>query len=90
MISEVQTTMDIKKTKETAPSTLKLKKAQEFVADVKSEIHKITWTNQEELIFYTKIVVFSTLSFGLGIYALDLTIQAVLNGLSYFMGLISG
>lgn len=89
MSSEVQT-MDIKKTKETTKQSLELKKAQEFIAGVKSEIHKITWTDREELIFYTKIVVFSTLSFGLGIYALDLTIQGVLSALSYFMGLISG
>lgn len=82
-------TMDIKKPQQTTEQTVSLKGVKKFAEDIKGEIHRITWTSRSELIFYTKVVVLSTLIFGLSIYALDLTIQSVLNTLSYIVHLIS-
>jgi preprotein translocase subunit SecE len=61
-----------------------------FFSDIKEEFGKITWTSKEELISYTKIVVGTTFVFGLMVYIIDLTIQTVLNGLSYFARMIGG
>lgn len=63
---------------------------QDFVGDIKSEFSKITWTSPEELRMYTKIVVIAVLAFGLGIYVVDLLIQAFLSGLGSLMHLIAG
>lgn len=82
--------MEIKKPQPTTERAVSAKRAQTFVADVKSEIFKITWTSREELIAYTKIVVLATLLFGLTIYALDLMIQGTLSGLSLLMRLMGG
>ncbi len=83
--------MEIKKPQQTTTErAVSAKRAQTFVADVKSEIFKITWTSREELIAYTKIVVLATLLFGLAIYALDLMIQGALSGLSVVMRLMGG
>lgn len=83
--------MEIKKPQQTTGErALSSKRVQDFVLDVKSEIHKITWTNRDELIFYTKLVVGTTFVFGMAIYALDLAIQATLGGLNFLLHLISG
>lgn len=89
MSAEVKS-IDIKKAKEVADQAFSLQHIQGLVTEVKNEIHKITWTDREELIFYTKIVVFSTLFFGLSIYGLDLAIQTILHGLSLFIQLVGG
>lgn len=57
--------------------------ARAFVAEVKSEIGRVTWTSKEELLSYTKIVVLATLFFGMAIYFTDLFIQTVLNFLNF-------
>lgn len=67
-----------------------LKKVRNFIDDVKSEIFKINWTNRDELIVYTKIVVMTTFLFGMSIYLLDLLIQGSLSGLSFMLRWISG
>ncbi|MBA2367997.1 MAG: preprotein translocase subunit SecE [Candidatus Protochlamydia sp.] len=83
--------MEIKKPQISAKeSTFSLKKVRNFVDDVKSEIFKINWTNREELIVYTKIVVMTTFLFGMSIYLLDLLIQGSLSGLSFMLRWISG
>ena len=83
--------MEVKKPQQTTTEqVLSSKKVQDFVADVKSEIHKITWTSRDELIFYTKLVVGATFSFGMAIYALDLVIQGVLGTLNFLLHLIGG
>lgn len=69
---------------------LSTKKVEGFVADIKSEIHKITWTNRDELRTYTKIVVCATFLFGMSIYFLDLIIQGFLGGLSLILRWIGG
>jgi preprotein translocase subunit SecE len=89
-VSAEVTTMEIKKSQQTIEQAMLFKRSEQFVGDVKAEIRKITWTNRDELFFYTKIVVLSTLLFGLSIYGLDLLIQGTLSTLSFLMHLISG
>lgn len=73
--------------KETA---VKRKRLREFIADIKSEVQKITWTNPEELKAYTKIVVGATLICGIGLYGMDLTIQALLYLLESALRVVTG
>lgn len=83
--------MEIKKPQQLGnEEVISSKKLQNFIADVKSEIQKITWTNREELIFYTKLVVGATFVCGMAIYLLDLVIQGILSSLNFFLHLISG
>lgn len=83
--------MEIKKPQQTATEqAISTRKVADFIADVKAEIQKITWTNREELIFYTKLVVGATFVFGMAIYVLDLVIQGTLGSLNFLMHLISG
>ena len=85
--------MEIKKTPQTTIATEQeatSKRARDFIADIKSEIHKITWTSRDELIAYTKIVVLMTLVSGMSIYILDLMIQGTLGALSLILRLIGG
>lgn len=83
--------MEIKKSHQFASEkNFSAKKVQTFIADVKGEVKKITWTTRDELILYTKLVVGATFVFGMSIYGLDLLIQGVLGSLNYFLQLISG
>ncbi len=83
--------MEMKKPQSSSiESALTAKKARHFVADIKSEIQKISWTSREELIVYTKIVVLATFLFGMSIYFLDLLIQGTLSGLGLLLRLSSG
>jgi preprotein translocase subunit SecE len=58
----------------------------EFLGDVKGEFRKITWTSQDELKAYTKIVVGATFAFGMVIYGTDLLIQTALASLDWMLG----
>lgn len=84
--------MEVKKPQQATATerSFSLKKVQDFIADVKSEIQKITWTSREELVAYTKIVVGATFVFGMSIYLLDLMIQGTLGSLNFLLQLISG
>lgn len=84
--------MEIKKTPQTIATEQESasKRVRDFVADIKSEIHKVTWTSREELIVYSKIVVLMTLVFGMSIYILDLMIQGTLGALSLILRFIGG
>lgn len=62
----------------------------DFIADVKQELSKISWTTPEELKTYTKIVIAVTLCFGIGVYIVDLMIQMVLGTLESAIRLIGG
>lgn len=62
----------------------------DFVGEVKAELSRITWTSADELRVYVKVVVGSTLAFGIGIYLVDLTIQGVLRGLSVIVRAVIG
>lgn len=84
--------MDIKKAQsaDSDESGVTKRKVQDFITEVKTEVHKIHWTSRDELLAYAKIVIITTLFFGFAIYFTDLTIQAVLNTLSYLVRLIAG
>lgn len=84
--------MELKKNQQTIEieQALSTKKVEGFIADIKSEVHKVTWTSRDELSTYTKIVVCATLLFGISIYLLDLMIQGFLSGLSVLLHLIGG
>lgn len=49
-----------------------------WVGALKEELKKVNWTTKAELILCTKIVLWSTLLFGLGIYLVDLVIKGSL------------
>lgn len=76
--------------KAAAESAVSKVRVRDFVEEVKAEVHRITWTSREELQVYTKIVVATTLVFGLGIYCVDLIIQGTLSGLGFFVHLLGG
>lgn len=81
--------MDIKKSSNSSKTSfLSAKRIENFIADMKGEIYKVHWTSQEELLFYAKIVAFSTLFFGMSIYFLDVLIQTTLSALSSILNLI--
>ncbi len=61
-----------------------------FIRGIKEELSKITWTTKIELIFFTKLVVITTFTFGLGIYLFDLVIKGVLEGLTLLLHRIFG
>ena len=61
-----------------------------YIAELKEELKKVTWTTKDELILFTKIVIGSTFSLGLGIYGVDLLIKGVLNGFGALIHLIFG
>ena len=90
--------IEVKKTKELAKpaggtvkeTTVKTGQWQDALGNIKDEFRKISWTNPDELITYTKIVVIGTFCFGMGIYLMDLMIQGVLSGLGAIMRLIGG
>lgn len=52
-----------------------------FIAGVKEELKKVTWTEKKELQHCTKIVLGATLFFGLSVYVVDLMIRGVLDSL---------
>jgi preprotein translocase subunit SecE len=90
-------TMETKKTQLAVPanantndSSISSRQWQGFLGDVKSEFKKITWTNPEELVSYTKIVVAVTFLLGMGIYLMDLAIQLCLASLGFVLRLIGG
>ncbi|HRD56080.1 MAG TPA: preprotein translocase subunit SecE [Parachlamydiaceae bacterium] len=70
--------------------TVKSHKLWDFIADVKQELSKITWTTPEELRAYTKIVIAATFCFGIGVYIIDLMIQMVLGTLESAIRFIGG
>ena len=74
----------------TQDSALSAQGVGEFVGGIKDELSKVTWTSRDEMQLYIKVVVASTLVFGLGIYFVDLVIQGVLTGLGAIVRLIGG
>ncbi|MBX9924091.1 MAG: preprotein translocase subunit SecE [Rhabdochlamydiaceae bacterium] len=49
-----------------------------YIQELKEELKKVSWTSQEELRFATKMVVMTTLFFGIGIYLVDFLIKGSL------------
>jgi len=66
------------------------KKKRSYIQELKDELKKVTWTSREELIICTKIVVGSTLVFGIGIYIADLAMQGLLNWINLFVHKVFG
>jgi preprotein translocase subunit SecE len=71
-------------------SAFSLHKLAAYIADMKSEFYKITWTSWAELQVYTWLVVGATFVLGLGVYAIDVIIQKVLAALSGVIQAIFG
>ena len=59
----------------------KKKKLFSFIAGVRDELKKISWTSKKELISSVKIVLSSMLLFGISIYLVDLVIKGLLDGI---------
>lgn len=70
--------MEVKQPKPNSPLEGKKTPSFSFVKDLKEELKKVSWTSKAELIFCTKVVVWSTIIFGLGIYFIDLLIKGSL------------
>lgn len=73
-----------------AETAVEGKKIFTFIGDTKDEFKKITWTNREELITYTKMVIGATFICGMSIFFIDYLIQSTLNTLGYLVRLIGG
>jgi preprotein translocase subunit SecE len=70
-----QSVLQTPKEKEATVSRKKLQLA-DFIGEIKAELRRINWTSPDELKTYTKIVVGATFFCGMGIYFMDLLIQA--------------
>ena len=90
MGSEQVQRMDVKKSRSATSSKIEGRKIVAFVGDVKQELKKVEWTNKDELKSYTKIVLVSTLVFGMFIYFVDLIIQGFLGGINLIVKFITG
>ncbi len=66
---------------------VKKKKVRSFIADFKDEIGKVSWTARPELMKLTKVVVFSTLFFGIAVYLADLFIRNGILGVNQLIGM---
>ena len=88
---QVNTQMNTKdKLKSAALPRPSVKKAYQFLEDVKAEFHKIQWTEGEEVKVYAKVVVCATFFLGMAIYFVDLIIQRVLGGFDVIFKLLFG
>lgn len=67
---------------------VKKKKVRSFIADFKAEIGKVSWTPRPELMKLTKVVVFSTLFFGIAVYLADLFIRNGISGVNQLIGML--
>ena len=61
-----------------------------FMRELKEELKKISWTTKQELVLCTKVVVWSTFIFGLGIYIADLMIKSALELIKLVIHFIFG
>ena len=61
-----------------------------FIQEMKDELKKVSWTSKKELKFSTKVVVFSTLFFGIGIYVVDFLIKNGLDSVKAIVHFIFG
>jgi preprotein translocase subunit SecE len=76
--------------KKRAQAALKRKDRTGLLQGLKDELRKVSWTSKEELKLCTKIVVGSTLLFGLGIYVVDLVVKGFLDGIHVLTRLVFG
>lgn len=50
-----------------------------LLGQIKAELYKISWTDKQELLFFTKMVVISTFVSGLSVYLIDLIVKGALD-----------
>ncbi|MCI0382557.1 MAG: preprotein translocase subunit SecE [Chlamydiae bacterium] len=82
--------MESKEKNLSGPAEQKRKEPFAFVANLKEELKKISWTTKQELISCTKIVVWSTFVFGMSIYLIDLVIKNSLDFTNWILHFIFG
>jgi preprotein translocase subunit SecE len=63
------------------PTPKSVKTGPSFLASLKEELRKVSWTEKKELQHCTKIVLGTTFFFGLSVYIVDLMIRGVLDSL---------
>lgn len=80
----------IEKATQAVPTKTAVKRSGSYLSDIKLEFSKITWTNKEELVFYTKLVVGATFISGIGVYLVDLIIRSLLGSLETIVKFIFG
>ncbi|MEL7432203.1 MAG: preprotein translocase subunit SecE [Chlamydiota bacterium] len=68
----------------------KKQKKSGLIQEVQEELKKVHWTSRAELKMFTKIVIGSTLFFGISIYLTDLTIREILSSIGYLCQWIVG
>jgi preprotein translocase subunit SecE len=90
MVGERVQKMDVKKGRSTASAKAEGQKIVTFVGDVKQELKRVDWTSKSELKSYTKIVLVSTLIFGMFVYFADLIVQGLLGGFNFLVNLVFG
>ena len=61
-----------------------------FLAGIKEELKKVTWTTKDELRTSSKIVICATFLFGIGIYVSDLIMKGALDGIARLVRAITG
>lgn len=88
-------TMEIKKvqpqTTTAAPArAMGVKQVADYIADVKKEFFKITWTSRDELNVYTQIVVIATFVMGFAVFFVDVFIRSALALLGTFVHALFG
>jgi len=62
----------------------------DYVYDLKEELKKVTWTSKSELLFSTKMVLFSAVIFGFGVYFVDLCVKGLLETIKKTLHFIFG
>jgi len=70
--------------------TKKIKNKKNYFHEVQKELKKVQWTSKEDLKVATRVVLGSTLGFGLAIYLVDLCIRTALDGLAFILRWIGG
>lgn len=60
------------------------------IQELKDELKKVSWTERKELKFATKMVLLSTLFFGIGIYLVDFLIKGSLDAIKAAVYVIFG
>ena len=84
-MNQARTNMEASK-----PQAKKGKSLFTYIQELKDELKKVSWTTQEELKFSTKIVIWATLIFGLGIYLVDFIIKGGLETIRTIIHFIFG
>ncbi len=69
---------------------LSMKKAFRRFEDIKAEFFRIQWTEDKEVLYYTKIVLIAAFASGMLLYVADLFVQKSLFAMNYLLRLILG